>query len=207
MSPGMKAALTAGILLLVSALVAGGLLIRTFAWSETADDGCPTTATPLKSSGPACKDTVRQAAATQFDGPDGSVDDPTSSGRISRRMLHTHDEVNRVFRNWRWDTSCWDPHLWNPSSDHPRGRACDFTVGRIGRLPSDKQRLTGWELARWAQLNADRLGIRYIIWDGHIWSSSRFRGGWRKYNGGGVYNPDSPTGGHYDHVHLSTVTN
>jgi hypothetical protein len=205
MSSGLKAALAAGVVLIAVALLAVGLLIRTFAWSDTTDGGCPSTVAPLERTVSVCKETVAQAAAKPFPGPDGSVDDPTSTGRITRRMLHTHDEVNRVFRDWRWDISCWDPHLWNPSSDHPRGRACDFTVGRIGRHPTGKQRVVGWELARWAQTNADRLGIRYIIWDGHIWSASRFRGGWREYNGGGVYNPDTPTGGHYDHVHLSTV--
>jgi hypothetical protein len=26
---------------------------------------------------------------------------------------------------------------------------------------------------------------------------------WREYTGGGVYDPEDPTGGHYDHVHVS----
>jgi len=185
--------------LIVSCLV-GALAIR-FAVPGRDDRDCPAGSSSL------CPETVTQQPAADFRATDALVDDPTSSGRITTRMLHTHDEVNRVFHDWRWGIGCWDSHQWNPTSDHPRGRACDFTVGRLGRLPTDKQRTTGWQLARWAQLNADALGIRYIIWDGQIWSSSRFRHGWRPYNGGGVYDPASPTGGHFDHVHLSTIGN
>lgn len=42
----------------------------------------------------------------------------------------------------------------NPSSDHPRGLALDFTVGNE----------TGDALAAYAEQNADALGINYILW-------------------------------------------
>src|SRR4029453_16605404 len=29
--------------------------------------------------------------------------------------------------------SCWDAHVWNPTSDHPRGKACDVMVGTDAR--------------------------------------------------------------------------
>lgn len=98
--------------------------------------------------------------------------------------------------------SCWDEHAWNPRSDHPRGRACDYTIGRIGRQPSDAQVEQGWLLATWLRANARRLDVRYVIWQGEIWV--RGQDEWREYTGGGVYDPDDVTGGHYDHVHVST---
>lgn len=143
-------------------------------------------------------------APEPFSGFDGYVDDPTSRGRITRQMLHAYTEVNRTFGGpWPWGVACWDPHAWNPTSDHPKGKACDFAVGRIGAYPSADQRSTGYQLARWLQANAARLGVSYIIWDGRIWSASRASVGWRAYGGGGVYDPASVTGGHHDHVHLS----
>lgn len=43
-----------------------------------------------------------------------------------------------------------------------------------------------------------RLQVRYVIWDGKIWSVARSSEGWCTYTcGSGV------TGGHYDHVHVS----
>ena len=41
-------------------------------------------------------------AAVPITGPDGYVPDPTSTGRITRRMLHVYTEINRVFGGWRW---------------------------------------------------------------------------------------------------------
>lgn len=144
-------------------------------------------------------------APRPFVGPDGYVDDPTGSGQITRRMLHTYTEVNRAFGgHWPWGIGCWDPHAWNPTSDHPKGKACDFAVGRIGRRPTAEERSTGWQLAFWLQRNARSLGVTYVIWDRRIWSLARTRDGWRIYDGGGVYDSASITGGHMDHVHCST---
>ena len=143
-------------------------------------------------------------APRPFTGPDGYVDDPTSSGRITRRMLHTYTEVNRAFGGrWPWGIGCWDPHAWNPTSDHPKGKACDFTVGQIGSRPNPSEHAIGWQLAQWLQTHAAALGISYVIWDGRIWSPTRSTEGWRPYGGGGVYNPRSITGGHLDHLHAS----
>ena len=44
------------------------------------------------------------------------------------------------------------------------------------------------------------------FWQGRIWSagSSDDGDGWgRPYTGGGVYDPEDATGGHFDHVHVS----
>lgn len=96
--------------------------------------------------------------------------------------------------------SCWDAHLWNPTSDHPRGKACDVMVGTDARQ-SAPARTRGDEIANWAVKTAGQTGVRYVIWYGKIWSARR--GTWIPYNGGGVYSPTDATGGHFDHVHVS----
>ena len=50
---------------------------------------------------------------------------------------------------------------------------------------------------------ADVLGVEYLIWQGQIWSLARDAEGWRPYNGGGMHDPASITGGHYDHLHVT----
>lgn len=143
-------------------------------------------------------------SAEPFTGPNGYVNDPTSRGRITRRMLHTYQQIQKAFDGWPWGVHCWDLHTWNPTSDHPKGRACDFTVDTIGRYPNRHDRATGWKLAHWLQANAAHLGISYVIWQGHIWNPRYAAAGWRPYNGAGIYSVRTPTGGHYDHLHVST---
>jgi Transglycosylase SLT domain len=99
--------------------------------------------------------------------------------------------------------TCWDAHAWNPDSDHPKGRACDFTIGRSGSFPNGDDVARGWAIAEWLRANAASLHVSYLIWQGRIWSVSRADQGWRAYTGGGVYDPTDPTGGHYDHIHVS----
>jgi Transglycosylase SLT domain len=99
--------------------------------------------------------------------------------------------------------SCWDRHAWNPASDHPQGQACDYTFGKLGTFPSERDIQKGWALAQWLRTYAAPLHVAYVIWQGRIWSRSRDAEGWRPYGGGGVYDPSEPTGGHYDHVHVS----
>lgn len=96
--------------------------------------------------------------------------------------------------------SCWDAHVWNPTSDHPKGRACDVMVGADSRR-SPQARAKGDQIANWAVSTAGKTGVRYVIWYGKIWSARR--GTWIPYNGGGVYVPTDATGGHFDHVHVS----
>jgi len=182
----VKRLFLAGVALL---LVAVGLpVIVAGAWAAGESGGC----------GDACLSQEAEA----FDGVAGYADDPTSGGFVTLRMLHVYAEVDRVF-SWAWGISCWDEHAWNPSSDHPLGRACDFTVGAGGDFPSQEDRLLGWILASWLRANAVGLGVSYVIFDGEIWSAARDGEGWRVYDGGGVYDPEDPTGGHFDHVHVS----
>lgn len=84
-------------------------------------------------------------------------------------------------------------------SEHKEGRAYDWGV----RVTVPAERMAAEELVAWLLATdehgndfamARRLGVMYVIWDGHIWSSSAADDGWRVYRG------RSP---HTDHVHLS----
>jgi len=67
-------------------------------------------------------------------------------------------------------------------SDHYKGLAIDVMTATQGQAVAD-----------WAQANAKRLSITYIIWNRHIWDS-RDGKGWVPYHG---------TSPHTDHVHIS----
>ena len=63
------------------------------------------------------------------------------------------------------------------------------------------QFLTGcWRRAAngMAALNARRLGVMYVIWNGKIWGAYRSADGWRPYTGGES---------HSDHIHISLSWN
>lgn len=101
--------------------------------------------------------------------------------------------------------TCWGERPGNPSSDHPAGRGCDFFPTRFGTFADGAERDDGWAVAQWLRDHADELDVRYVIWQGRIWSrGSGDVGGWgRPYSGGGVYDAADATGGHFDHVHVS----
>jgi len=131
-----------------------------------------------------------------------TVSDPTGTGGcLTPATAWMLNQVTALFGPL--PGSCWDAHAWNPTSDHPDGRACDFTFGRVGAFPDAADTERGWVLASWLQLNAGALQVDYLIWAGRIWSLARAGDGWRPYNGGGMYDPTDPTGGHYNHVHAS----
>jgi hypothetical protein len=139
-----------------------------------------------------------------------TIDDPTSGGCLTGATAHALAQVARAFGAIRGGpiiqaTTCWDPHPQNPDSDHPKGRACDFTPGVAGQFATGAALLHGWELAAWLRAYAGPLHVHYLIWQGRIWFAGEGdQGGWgQPYNGGGVYDPHSVTGGHYDHLHAS----
>ena len=149
---------------------------------------------------------------TMFTGPSrGCTEpDPTTSGCLTPAMLHALGEIYRAFGTPGPGkpiraASCWDRHAWNPTSDHPRGRACDLFPGRAGVFPAGKELQNGWTLATWLRANASALRVKYLIWQGRFWEPGRpDRGGWGvPYTGGGIYDPTDATGGHYDHIHVS----
>lgn len=81
-------------------------------------------------------------------------------------------------------------------NDHQAGRAVDAMLS---------SHPVGEQLAAWAKKNASKLGIKYIIWDAHIWSVQRSKEGWRACGSAAAscYNGPNDTQAHRDHVHLS----
>ena len=141
--------------------------------------------------------------ASSFAGanPGQLVDDPTTSGRITARAAHVLAQIEQRFPTSSW--ACWRPG--NPeNNDHTAGRACDGTFGNaIGTRATGAALDAGWRTTNWLKTNAERLGVKYLIWQGRIWSVRRAEEGWRPYDGGGMFDPRSVTGGHYDHLHLT----
>ncbi|TCC33714.1 hypothetical protein [Kribbella sindirgiensis] len=128
-----------------------------------------------------------------------SVTDPTGTGGlVTPRTAAWVAQARAALANP--PMSCWDAHVWNPTSDHPKGKACDVFVGGDSRR-SAPARAKGDRIANWAIQTAGTTGVHYLIWYGKIWSART--GQWTPYNGGGVYDPSDATGGHYDHVHVS----
>lgn len=86
-----------------------------------------------------------------------------------------------------------------PRSEHKEGRAFDWGAGvrddrEAAAVEDLLQRLLATDQDGNEHALARRLGVMYIIWDGHIWSSYRAADGWRPYSG-----PSA----HTDHVHIS----
>jgi hypothetical protein len=60
------------------------------------------------------------------------------------------------------------------------------------------RQMVGYDIAAWAQANASRLGIMYIIYRQRIWDVRMASSGWVPMEDRG-----SITANHYDHVHIS----
>jgi hypothetical protein len=82
------------------------------------------------------------------------------------------------------------------ASDHPKGRAIDAMVDH----PSPKGRALGWRIAKWAVANAGTFDVKYVIFNGRIWTSGR---GWHGYRHPSDPCNCDPTLRHDDHVHIS----
>lgn len=149
---------------------------------------------------------------TTYDGNNGgcTAPDPTGGRCLTPATANAYEQVTAAFGRPGSDrpirsAGCWDAHTWNPTSDHPKGRACDFFPGPPSVFAHGADLDTGWRLATWLRLHADALHVAYVIWQGRIWTDGEpDLDGWgRAYAGGGIYDPQDPTGGHYDHVHMS----
>jgi hypothetical protein len=124
-----------------------------------------------------------------------SVNDPTTSGCITPRMLHALQQAKAA--GFTRFVSCFRS---GGSGEHPKGRACDFSAsaGGFGGVATGGERTYGDNLANYFIRNADRLAVLYVIWFKRIWLPSS---GWRAYTGG---NGD-PSSDHTNHVHLSVI--
>lgn len=140
-----------------------------------------------------------------------SMTDPTpgahGTAAVTPRM---HQLISDVMTNYPQivlpPLYCWDAHEFNPTSDHPMGRACDIPFygchfGDASRTADPSTGLTaGNAAANWLVNNASTYGINYVIWAGQIWDSQT---GWQAYTGAAGSDPDTCSGGHYDHIHVS----
>ncbi|WP_433300058.1 coiled-coil domain-containing protein [Actinoplanes sp. CA-030573] len=134
-------------------------------------------------------------SAAKFQGGSGMVDDPTSGGRITQRMLF-------AMRQAQADGFTHYVHCWREqnSGEHPKGRACDFAAdkGGFGGVATGASKTYGTNLANYFINNSSRLGVLYVIWFKRIWLPSS---GWKAYTRG---NGD-PSSDHTNHVHLSVI--
>ncbi|HEX5190075.1 MAG TPA: hypothetical protein VFW16_11065 [Streptosporangiaceae bacterium] len=119
---------------------------------------------------------------------------PVIGGNITPRMAAVKNAVDRRFGPFS-AIGCYRPEA---TGEHPLGRACDFMLSTGGVMPTAANVQLGYAIAHWAQANASKLGIMYIIYRQHIWDIRMASAGW-------VAMPDrgSITANHYDHVHIS----
>jgi len=119
---------------------------------------------------------------------------PVIGNNITPRMAQVKNAVDRRFGPFS-AIGCYRPEA---TGEHPLGRACDFMLSTGGVMPTAANVQLGYAIAHWAQANASKLGIMYIIYRQHIWDIRMASAGW-------VAMPDrgSITANHYDHVHIS----
>ncbi|MBB2940509.1 hypothetical protein FB565_000213 [Actinoplanes lutulentus] len=118
-------------------------------------------------------------------------DPTTGAGCVTPRLLHLVQEA-KVAGFPR--PSCYriDDH-----GEHPTGQACDWMMTAGGEA-TGAEKTRGDAMAAWAIANADRLGIRYVIWFRMIWTDDE---GWHAYSN--AWGGNDPYGWHTNHVHIS----
>jgi peptidoglycan DL-endopeptidase CwlO len=124
-----------------------------------------------------------------------SEDDPTTSGCLTPRMLHSYNEA-QIFGFTRY-TSC---YRGGSFGEHPTGQACDFAAAAsgFGGVATGTDKTYGDRLASFFVHNATALGVKYVIWFRQIWFPGT---GWRAYGSA----DGTPSGDHSNHVHLSVL--
>jgi hypothetical protein len=123
------------------------------------------------------------------------IDDPTTTGCITPRMLHAAQEARKA--GFTHFYSCFRP---SGPYEHPKGRACDFAAAPdgFGGIATGNDKTYGANLAAYFVKNASSLGVLYVIWFRQVWTPAA---GWHAYSGG---NGD-PSSDHTNHVHLSVI--
>jgi transglycosylase-like protein with SLT domain len=139
------------------------------------------------------------ATVTAWPAEQATLPDPSGTGgHVTPRTNSLYQALHQAGA-LTGGVTCWDAHLHNPTSDHPRGQACDaFFDPRDG---NDVAR--GWRIASWLTTVQPTYGIRYLIWQGQIWTAEK--PAWATYRSD-IYNCPDPaniTGCHYDHIHIS----
>ncbi|MFE9245628.1 coiled-coil domain-containing protein [Nocardiopsis sp. NPDC006938] len=125
----------------------------------------------------------------------GTIPDSARGGgweQTTPRMAAIRDEIIMQF-GAPYPVGCWRPS----NDDHGTGTACDFMMSANGAAPSAANQALGQQIADYGIANADRLGIKYIIWEQQIWQSTSRQWTWMNDRGDLTQN-------HYDHVHISS---
>ncbi|GII05973.1 hypothetical protein [Planobispora takensis] len=138
--------------------------------------------------------TTGTTAATKSHDPSKLVG---GGSRITSTMQKVIDDVDARFGPFP-TIGAWRADGGMPGSDHPTGKAADFMITTGGKMPSAAKLKEGWEVANYVKENAEKLGVKYIIFAQHIWSPGRASEGWRLMEDRG-----SVTQNHFDHVHIS----
>lgn len=87
-------------------------------------------------------------------------------------------------------------------SAHYEGRAVDLFFRPI----SAANKKSGWAVAHWLVANADRLGVKTVIFDDRIWTAGlRADAGWRDYAVPSSSRGDRAILEHRDHVHVDVA--
>ncbi|QJY47911.1 hypothetical protein [Pseudonocardia broussonetiae] len=185
-------------------------------WEQTAADilaaaGSDATVLAASASTACAPGSAGSVQALEGAGAGCTAEDPTSTrGCVTPTTAYALAQAEVAFGGLRSgpvirSAGCFAGRPGNPTSDHPRGKGCDLFPGEGGRFARGAEIDNGWRAAEWFRLNADALGVAYLIWQGRIWTpGTADQGGWgRAYTGGGVYDPADATGGHYDHIHVS----
>jgi hypothetical protein len=85
------------------------------------------------------------------------VPDPSGTGGcVTAALAWLMTQVTARFGHI--PVSCWSARGGDPYSDHPKGRACDYTFGTIGTYPGPTDVARGWALATWLRTNATAHG-------------------------------------------------
>jgi hypothetical protein len=124
----------------------------------------------------------------------GGGPDSDSYQRLTSTAKRLYGLVVRIFDVH--SIGGWRPSGSVPSSDHPHGRAIDVMVA----YPGSDGRAFGWRIASWAAGNAWALDVKYVIFNGRIWTPGR---GWHGYRHPSDPCNCNPTLRHDDHVHIS----
>jgi len=119
---------------------------------------------------------------------------PLIGDTITPRMRQVKDAIDRRFGPF----SAIGCYRAENGGEHPLGRACDFMLSTGGVLPTAAGVRRGYNIAAWAQANASRLGIMYIIYRQRMWDIRMASSGWVPMADRG-----SITANHFDHVHIS----
>ena len=127
---------------------------------------CSPTTTPTPTSPPCSPKppTYRQTAPLRTAWPPQRADVPDPSGTGGYVTARTAGLYRALAASGatREGATCWDPHLQNPDSDHPRGKACDLFFRPHD--PTDIAR--GWTVAHWLTAHQADYGVHYLIWQG-----------------------------------------